>query len=103
MGFKYFPKSNHLKRPTNTIERFYTFMVVNISILIVFFMLNYTLNRKNFNIDREFTFMDAVYYTATTHTTVGFGDIYPTSILGKNIAMFHSLTVFVANFYLSIL
>ena len=90
-------------RPSNTLERFKVFMVVNFVIMMLFFALNYTLNRKNFNIDREFTLMDAFYYTATTHTTVGFGDIYPTSILGKNIAMMHSLTVFVANFYLSIL
>ena len=36
-------------------------------------------------------FFDALYWAATTLTTVGYGDVYPLTNLGKVISMFSSL------------
>ena len=37
------------------------------------------------------TFFDAIYWAATTLTTVGYGDIYPVSDFGRVISMISSL------------
>lgn len=47
-----------------------------------------------FNVDESemfSTFFDALYWATTTLTTVGYGDIYPTSDFGRLISMFSSI------------
>ena len=37
------------------------------------------------------TFFDAIYWAVVSLTTVGYGDIYPTTIIGRTVAMFSSV------------
>jgi hypothetical protein len=38
--------------------------------------------------------MDSIYFAITTHTTAGFGDIYPITRRAKLLVIFHLLLVF---------
>ena len=51
---------------------------------------------NNFNTPGPVGTADVAYYTAVTHTTIGFGDIYPKTTPARLIVACHALLVFVA-------
>lgn len=61
-------------------------MVIFYVFIIALIMFNVESEKENFN-----TFFDAIYWSVCTLTTVGYGDIYPLSTIGKSIAMISSM------------
>lgn len=59
------------------------FIVTNISILIFFAMIYFSLPENSFNKKDKLSLMDSVYFSVISHTTVGYGDIYPASNIAK--------------------
>lgn len=75
--------ANVLKRERRSLTAVATFAVgyILLSALIIF-----NVEPDSFN-----TFFDAVYWATVSLTTVGYGDIYPTSVLGRLTAMVSSV------------
>lgn len=57
-------------------------------------------NSKNtlWNTGKALSLYEAYHFALTTHTTVGFGDIYPTNYWSRAFAHIHMMCVFAANF-----
>lgn len=77
-------------------ERHVLITVLSIAILYIFatalIMYNVELNKKDLAGVVIFdTFFDALYWATTSLTTVGYGDVYPVSNLGRFISMLSSL------------
>ena len=71
----------------------------HIKVLIIFFIVNCIsiyLDKGSWIgvIDDNYVFIDALYYTIITHTTVGYGDVIPRRRCLKMLGAFHSLVVF---------
>ncbi len=74
-------------------------LIVHLILFMVIFAINTGLflankNQKFYSTDSKSPF-DALYFTTVTHTTIGYGDIYPTHVGSKLIMMLHALLVFV--------
>jgi hypothetical protein len=67
-------------------------VIKQISILCIFSILYTILPSNSFN--KEMESMDSIYFAITTHTTAGFGDIYPITRRAKLLVIFHLLLVF---------
>lgn len=62
--------------------------------IVVFFSLYaylFTSDKKNFNTAENMH--DILYFTSSTHSTCGFGDIVPTSSLAKTVVMCHHAVI----------
>jgi len=70
------------------------FVATNMIILITFTTIYSSLPSETFNIKRKLSFIDALYFATITHTTVGFGDIYPITTSGRVFTMVHALLIF---------
>ena len=72
------------------------FILVNIGLIILFGFLYKTMFTKDdFQMnDQPFELSTMMYYSTTTHTTLGFGEIYPKSKGAKYVTMVHSFFVF---------
>lgn len=82
----YFPPSNYISKSTPA----FSFIVVNCLIIMTFSILHYL--SAGFN--KKLNFFDSLYYSIITHTTVGYGDFYPDSVLSKILTCIHVLMVF---------
>jgi len=73
-------------------------IIINIVLVFFFATLYYGVSREDdehFNgLDRDSTFVDALYFSTTIQSTVGFGDIHPLSTTGKSIVMLHQAVLF---------
>lgn len=76
------------------------FILTNLTILFAFAIVYTLLPKKTFNVEKQLSFVEALYFSTTTHTTVGFGDIYPVTTSGRLFIMLHALLIFatVANY-----
>jgi len=71
------------------------FIFTNVSILFAFAILYTLLPKKTFNVEKQLGFIEALYFSTTTHTTLGFGDIYPVTTYGRVCIMLHTLLIFI--------
>ena len=73
----------------------YRIVVGNILLLIAFSLIYYIMfvyNKKNHFFIPEYeshSYINALYFSLVTQSTLGYGDIYPTSNLSKSIVMIH--------------
>ncbi|AUF82121.1 putative ion channel [Tetraselmis virus 1] len=75
-------------------------VAVHIILIITFFVINLTINITNKNaFSKELTTLDVFYYTVTTWTTTGYGDIYPVITVSKMIAVTKMLLFLVILMY----
>lgn len=70
------------------------FVATNTFILITFALIYHLLPIKTFNVNKQLSYFEALYFATTTHTTLGFGDIYPINTSGRMFTMMHSLLIF---------
>lgn len=63
----------------------YAVVLISLEYILVCALIIYNVEPETFH-----TFFDAVYWSTVSLTTVGYGDIYPVSALGKTIAMISS-------------
>lgn len=68
-------------------------------IIYLLFTIIYLQNKNNFN-KKQLSNNDIIYYSLVTHTTVGYGDIYPVTNQGKYITSLHILIVFIVNLFI---
>jgi hypothetical protein len=50
--------------------------------------------KSTIDTNRQLTFLDFIYYSLVTQTTVGYGDIVPVHVLPRIINMIQMLTIF---------
>jgi hypothetical protein len=75
-----------------------TYLVLyHIIIYIIFSLIYIQLDETHFIGVKKKSIHDKLYFSATTHTTVGYGDISPKSRLCRNITMLHSFLVLAVN------
>ena len=75
---------------TNVLKN-YGYVLMSIFFILVVYMLFSALVIFNVEPDTFPTFFDAVYWSVVTMVTVGYGDIIPTSIAGRVVAMITSI------------
>lgn len=70
------------------------------SVFALFFVMYLTIPggfRENFNMPNDktgHTWTDVLYYTAITHTSIGYGDIYPLTPRARALVTVHSILAF---------
>ena len=83
-----------------------TLIISHITILIVFMCIYYfiyTLDNTTFdrtsNKNKPLTFFDLCYFTCVTHTTLGYGDIFPTKTITEISVALHVMLVFFVSLF----
>jgi hypothetical protein len=88
-------------KPQIDINKRSMFIIINmLTILlfaIVYFLISkYTKKAFNTKLEKKLTFAEALYFSAITHTTLGYGDILPTNGYSRTFAALQSMTMFVS-------
>lgn len=69
------------------------YLISTISIILIFSLIYWSIgDDNNFRIvsnEKQLTFLDAVYFSAESHATIGYGDITPKSVLAKTLNILH--------------
>ena len=96
------PFLNFAKYLYNNTE-FHKIIITHGIIIIIFGLIYRKLSMENVDafstdFDTPMTLFDSIYYSAITHTTVGFGDVYPMTKTSKIACMVHVLLVFLISF-----
>ena len=88
--------SNKHDRITN-MKLVYNILFINLIICLIFSVIYYVIKSEdNFNgLDEESTFIDCLYFSLTTASSVGYGDISPKSQLAKVFVMFQQICVII--------
>lgn len=74
-------------------------LYANLVIYFVFLFTYYSLGKKSFKgLSDQPTIHEFLYFTTTTHTTAGFGDITPVDNIGRWVVCAHCLSVLALNF-----
>ena len=66
------------------------FVATNLIIILLFAVIYHRV--QGFN--KPLTFQDALYFSAVTHTTLGYGDIYPETAAARTLCSTHSVGMF---------
>lgn len=67
-----------------------SFISINLAIIFIFATIYHRV--QGFN--KKLSFQDALYFSAVTHTTVGYGDIYPESGAPRALCGLHAVGMF---------
>lgn len=72
-------------------------LVLHLGLIFVITLIHYFVANKkeNWSTGKKLSFSDAFHFTLTTHTTVGYGDLYPVGPVNKIISQIHMMVVFV--------
>ena len=84
-----------------TMDEAHEKFIWNFAIIAIFSVINFFLSKadkKAFFSNKEFTPLDAVYFTTITHFTIGYGDYYPTSPIAKILTIAHVILTWFINF-----
>lgn len=65
--------------------------VIALFVFSLIYSMLFTLNKDNFKGAQSF--LDIIYFTTTTQSTIGYGDITPNTQIAKSIVMIHHLVV----------
>jgi hypothetical protein len=74
--------------------------LINVGLVLTFAIIYFILIRNDLNsfngLDENSSFIDVLYFTTTTQTTIGYGDITPKSKLARSIVIVQQLLIVVA-------
>ena len=73
------------------------FIKRNLIAYLFFAIIYYFMPNGTFNTERKLTLNECLYFSCTTHTTLGLGDIYPITNRGRNAVMLQIVLVFLNN------
>lgn len=68
------------------------FLMKNVGLIVLFAIVYHSLPEGSFN--KPMKLIDALYFSAVTHTTLGYGDFYPESNTAKALCSLHSFMMF---------
>ena len=84
-----------------TMDEAHEKLIWNFAIIVIFAAINFFLSKadkKAFSSNKEFTPLDALYFSTITHFTIGYGDYYPTSPIAKRLTIAHVILAWFINF-----
>lgn len=71
-------------------------IIIHIVINLIFSGIYFGLGHKNFNgLDSSSTFLDYFYFSMTTSSTIGYGDISPSTMNSKIVVIIHQLLILI--------
>jgi CDP-diglyceride synthetase len=77
-------------------ENWLTLVVHILIIILVTFIHYFIANKKeNWSSEKKLSLYNAFHFTLTTHTTLGYGDLWPIGTVNKIIVHLHMLIVFI--------
>lgn len=87
--FKIFPKVYHFFRIIFLYLKSTAFLTLATSSICLILFNSWLFFEAELNINPKVdSFFDCIYWSVTTSTTVGYGDIFPTTVMGKLVGMF---------------
>jgi voltage-gated potassium channel len=88
---------NYLKNEKSLKKLFVTHLVLIIGFSFGYYIIsNYDLTA--FSNNKPMKKFDALYFSVITHSTTGYGDVYPKTTIAKSLTMIHVLIVFFLTF-----
>jgi voltage-gated potassium channel len=92
-----------LAKKYNPIRKQYLNIILLVILFFVYSTINYALGRKNLLYHRhdDISYLDAMYFTTVTITSIGYGDITPNTKSAKVVCMLQimSFWAFIYNFF----
>ena len=76
----------------NWLTLFIHILIIFLVTIIHYFIAN---KKDNWSTGKKLSLYDAFHFTLTTHTTVGYGDIYPVGTVNKIMSHLHMSVVFI--------
>ena len=71
-------------------------VIIHLIINLIFASIYFMLGHKNFNgLDSNSNFFDYLYFSMTTSSSVGYGDISPNTIISKTFVMIHQMFILI--------
>jgi hypothetical protein len=76
-----------------SIPRLVNNLLYHLLIILIFALIYHSLGRFNggYGKHNKLSFFDSLYFSLTTHTTIGYGDIAPADTLTRSLVMCHMI------------
>jgi|TARA_Y100000588_G_C14133492_1_gene872761 uncharacterized membrane protein len=91
---KYIIIGTYIMALLSTLKKMNEMMLYHIIIIISFAFLYYNCASDKKELEKFSSFESSLYFSCTTHFTIGFGDITPTSKLMRRLTMLHAVLAF---------